>query len=100
MIRKRLSKRNAAIILTGVLTVAMTTAVMAAPEGPGGHGEGGEGGGLYRDGGSRYRHEPIQREKTEETEAAENTGTGIRNGAGRSGITYERDIHGAASAAR
>ena len=45
MIRKRLSKRNAAIIMTGVLSIAMASTVMAAPGGPGGNaGPGGRAG--------------------------------------------------------
>ncbi len=46
MIRKGLSKRNAAIILTGVLSLAMASAVMAAPQGPGGNGGPGGRGGM------------------------------------------------------
>lgn len=46
MIRKGLSKRNAVIILTGVLSLAMASAVMAAPQGPGGNGGPGGRGGM------------------------------------------------------
>ena len=48
MIKKRRSKRNVAIILTSVLSIAMASTVMAAPGGPGGNagpsGNGGPGG--------------------------------------------------------
>ena len=46
MIRKGLSKRNAVIILTGVLSLAMASAVMAAPQGHGGNGGPGGRGGM------------------------------------------------------
>ena len=45
MIKKRRSKRNVAIILTSVLSIAMASTVMAAPGGPGGNaGPSGNGG--------------------------------------------------------
>ena len=59
MIKKRQSKRNAAIILTSVLSIAMASTVMAAPGGPGGNagpsGNGGLGGRAGLQGGFEQR---------------------------------------------
>ncbi len=59
MIKKRQSKRNAAIILTSVLSIAMASTVMAAPGGPGGNagpsGNGGPGGRAGLQGGFEQR---------------------------------------------
>ena len=59
MIKKRQSKRNAAIILTSVLSIAMASTVMAAPGGPGGSagpsGNGGLGGRAGLQGGFEQR---------------------------------------------
>lgn len=59
MIKKRRSKRNVAIILTSVLSIAMASTVMAAPGGPGGNagpsGNGGPGGRARLQGGFEQR---------------------------------------------
>ena len=59
MIKKRRSKRNVAIILTSVLSIAMASTVMAAPGGPGGNagpsGNGGPGGRAGLQGGFEQR---------------------------------------------
>jgi hypothetical protein len=59
MIKKRRSKRNVAIILTSVLSIAMASTVMAAPGGPGGNagpsGNGGLGGRAGLQGGFEQR---------------------------------------------
>ena len=59
MIKKRQSKRNVAIILTSVLSIAMASTVMAAPGGPGGNagpsGNGGPGGRAGLQGGFEQR---------------------------------------------
>ena len=59
MIKKRQTKRNAAIILTSVLSIAMASTVMAAPGGPGGNagpsGNGGPGGRAGLQGGFEQR---------------------------------------------
>ena len=59
MIKKRQSKRNIAIILTSVLSIAMASTVMAAPGGPGGNagpsGNGGLGGRAGLQGGFEQR---------------------------------------------
>ena len=59
MIKKRRSKRNVAIILTSVLSIAMASTVMAAPGGPGGDsgpsGNGGPGGRAGLQGGFEQR---------------------------------------------
>ncbi len=61
MIKKRRSKRNVAIILTSVLSIAMASTVMAAPGGPGGNagpsGNGGPGGRAGLQGGFEQRGE-------------------------------------------
>lgn len=72
MIKKRRSKRNVAIILTSVLSIAMASTVMAAPGGPGGNagpsGKGGPGGRAGLQGGFEQRG---QRPSFEEGERPE-----------------------------
>ncbi len=72
MIKKRQSKRNAAIILTSVLSIAMASTVMAAPGGPGGNagqsGNGGPGGRTGLQGGFEQRGEMPSFEEGERPE--------------------------------